>query len=148
MQRRFIINADETILRSEYNSRCTLRKINSDSVVTGTPNNNKTLAVLPSITLTGKRLRTYVIIPGKTKRSLHKFHHDNHFPSRHYSHRTVLFELSGNRKSWFNIKHMHTYIHQIILPYTQYQPSILLLDSATHHHNSDFISTVQYTTLQ
>ena len=102
-------------------------------------NENKqgqSLAILPSITFSGKKLAILAVIPGKTIQSLKKYIDSDAHESADKNNSHIQYILSGNRKSWFSEKHIHQYIDDIVLPHTNYNPSLLLLDSARHHITS------------
>ena len=53
----------------------------------------------------------------------------------------MILELSGTNQSicWLRTKHMLTYINDVIIPYTQNQPCLLILDTSTWHHDQSII---------
>ena len=131
-----IINCNETRISCETKSTSHIHNIGQPPTVLGPQNEGESIAILPSITLSGKRLRTVALVPGKTAVSLEPYVVcDVPYRLQHWQHLSYWF--SGNEKSWFQVSHIIRYINDIVLPHTQKQNAVLLVDCAPHHmHDS------------
>jgi hypothetical protein len=143
IDRDLIINADETQICGFYASTSSITVTGQRSIVEGQNNKQgQVVALLPSITLAGKKLKSFALVTGKSAESILKFkiasnnnpHDITNTSHRIYNNNLVKYYYTGNnRVPWFKQQHLIDYLHEVILPHTQYRDSYLLLDHATHH---------------
>ena len=116
-----ILNLDETQLPGTLSSTYKVIK-SSDSKIRLDINKHNVTAMMCCVTASGKKLQLSQV---KTDRLLNKFK----------KYKSVTFELSGIRRqssAWFNKTHLIKYINDTLLPYTQKQPSLLIIDTVTY----------------
>jgi hypothetical protein len=132
--RHLIINGDQTQIPTDVPRRQVLRHIGQQPLVNGDPCSHRTVTVMATVTLTGVKLPLYALTSGRTDRSHCKF----------TKHDDLVLALSGkNSLPWFTNEAIINWIHLIIAPYTNNQPSLLLLDAASIHRHENVVRYCQ-----
>jgi uncharacterized protein YktA (UPF0223 family) len=123
--KQLVMNADET-------SAHAVQHPTTSWGVKGEPNNVRTnmsvkdcITTVPAVAADGSKLPLFVLVKGKTKKSVQNKHLPSHIYTDH--------SLSG----WSTSETMVRYIHEVVAKYTHDQPSALILDDYDAHKTSE-----------
>ncbi|HVW99748.1 MAG TPA: hypothetical protein VHA52_04785 [Candidatus Babeliaceae bacterium] len=120
-----VMNADETAAHA-------VQHPSSSYGVTGQPNNVQTnlshkdaITTMPTIAADGSKLRLFVLVKGRSKKS----EENKHLPSHIYTDHT--------NSGWTNSEVLVRYIHEVVAKYTEDKPSGLILDDYDAHKTDE-----------